>query len=141
MKRSIHIVYPVAVLSLLILRSWAGEVLLKENQVIKFDKEVWIKVSPPCTLGTSGSKLTVYPQSVKFADFVKLVNWKHGMPAYLRGTDPASTTFDFDLTDLTTFKGEMILKIVRTTRNFTSDGVVVIYKNSNLPVVIGPPKK
>jgi len=52
-------------------------------QRVEFKREILLRISPPCTLSSEGSKLTVYPQETTFAEFTKDVSWEHGVPGYL----------------------------------------------------------
>ena len=114
----------------------AGNELLAEDLVIKFNREVWLKVVPPCVLDSRGSMLTVYPQNIPFDKFIRLVAWDQGIPGYLVGTKDTSVSFDFDLTRRITIKGEMVLRIIRTTTRVSTNGIVIVAKGSNPPVIL-----
>ena len=102
-------------------------------QRVEFKREILLRISPPCTLSSEGSKLTVYPQETTFAEFTKDVSWEHGVPGYLVGTDPTSKSFDFDLMDTVTFRKEVVIRVVRTTIRVTDGGVILVAKGSRMP--------
>lgn len=110
--------------------------ILSSNEEIRFEREIWMKISAPCTIEARGSKLTAYPYDMDFATFKKSVEWEFGMPGYLSGTEQGSTTFNFDISGRVVFKSDMVLKIIRTTANVTADGLLVIHKGSVRPKVI-----
>jgi hypothetical protein len=120
---------------------FAGDGLLERNYEVKFDREVWLRISPPCVLDASGSKLTVFPQGIPFERFIESVKWEQGIPGYLTKTEKASKSFDFDLTSRVSIKAEMVLRIVRTTANVTKEEVVIVVKGSKRPKVLRQPKK
>lgn len=109
---------------------------LSANEEIRFDRETVIKIFAPCTIEPSGSKLTVFPQSIDFSTFKRSVDWEIGIPGYLSGTEQDSTKFNFDLTGRLTFKSDVVLRIIRTTANVTADGILIVHKGSVRPRVL-----
>jgi hypothetical protein len=108
---------------------------------IRFEKEIWLKITPPCSLESEGSKLTVYPQNVDFKSFVRAVDWEHGVPGYLRETAGDAKGFDFDLTDRVDFKEKMIVRIARTTMRVTTEGMIRVGKDGVMPEVLKDRRK
>ena len=131
-KRTVAVISAATVV--LINQLTAAEAIRDDREIV-FSKEVCLIVKPPCTLDSRGSKLTVYPQEMRFSDFVKAVQWEHKMPAYLEGSDESSISFDFDLTQSVTFQKAMVLIIRRTTSTVSSKGTIIVRKGSILPTI------
>jgi hypothetical protein len=127
-------------LLLLLIIAKAEESPIKTDVEIAFEKSVLLKIIPPCTIKGYGSKLTVTPQNITFAVFIDSVTWGIGMPKYLEGAAQDSKNFNFDLTQLTTFKKEMLVKVKRTTMTETIDGHIIVKSGSRLPEILGQAK-
>jgi dienelactone hydrolase len=107
--------------------------IVDANVELRFEKEILLQVEPPCVLSAEGSKLTVYPQKLTVTEFLKYVDWEMGVPGYLKGIKGDATGYNFDLTQKVTFKRPMLIKVIRTTMNKTTQGAIVVGRGSKFP--------
>ena len=117
----------------------AGNEALAIPREITFDRFVTLRIRPPCTLYSHGSKLTIVPQNIKFDEFLEAVEWPSDVPNFvmaLRPQDPESLIYCFDMLAGFSFKKEVVVRFERTTMIVTTEGVLAVGKDCEMPEVL-----